>query len=465
MQDNNTSVAREENGAHNKRHWSSIGYVLIAFACAISLWFYVADYDRIIEKEIQNVPVELVLPTNESLSVESGLGNYVNIRVSGRKADVIDMTADDLRAYIDTTGVNEETNRAFDVQVEVLRKGVSVVDSRNIPQVTVVLVESVVKDFPVEPVIKHLIDTPNYIETSCVPGTIKITGSASIINSIVTAEVREDVGKIEGDSSVWGNVVLKDAKGNVVPQTYLDLDTTDVKVYIDVFTKKELDVEVQFTGGVYDVATSGAKIQCNPSKVMVVGPLKSLEPHDRVVLELDEKLIEDSDYTCTLELPTLSDYVNMEYEGGITEVEVSITENLITKTEMEINNEMVVFDALDDFNVDIIALKVDDGEYQETTQIVIRGDRESISKLTEQKVDVTFDLEKAIEDYKNDLIDNSEIVRITDIPATITYSNLGGVFTKNKVFVTIEVSYNSTEDSGEDISDEYSLSQEDTEVN
>ncbi|MBQ3195793.1 MAG: hypothetical protein IJB65_04940 [Clostridia bacterium] len=438
------------------RSWSTMGYILIAFACAISLWFYVADYDRIIEKEILNVPVELVLPPNENLSVESGLGNYINVKVSGKKADVMDMTAGDLRAYIDASGVNEETNRTFDVQVDVLRNGVSVVNSRDIPKVTVVLVEPVYKDFPIKPVIKHSIDEPNFIKTSCVPSCVKIMGSASIINSIVTAEVSEDVGEIDGDCSVWGKIVLKDADGNIVPQTYLDLDETDAKIYIDVFTKKELDVEVLFTGGVYDVNTSGAEIRCNPSSVTVVGPLKTLQAKDTVSVEIDEKLISDSDYSCTVELPNLSKYVNVEYVDGLESVEVSITHSLITSTVLNVNKDDVTFTNDNKFEVVVSGVRVNDSEYADSAQIMFLGLRESINKLPQQSLELSVDLEAVLESHEG-TFEEGAVVEIIDVPVEKPYTSLEGVFTKDNIYITIEVTYNPFAESSEESLGELSI--------
>ncbi len=435
------------------RSWSTMGYILIAFACSLTLWFYVADYDRITEEEIKNVKVDLILPSNENLSVESGLNNYITVKVSGRKADVEGMSAKDLHAFIDLSGIKEETNRAFEVQFEKLPKGVTVVNNRDIPKISVVLVESVIRDVSIKADIKHSISQPNFIETSCVPGSVKITGSASLVNSIATAEVCEDAGKIEGDCYVMGKIVLKDADGNVIPQTYLDLDQTEAKVYIDVFTRKELDVDVKFIGGIYNVETSGAEIHCNPSTVTIVGPLKTLESKNNVELEIDERDILGSDYVCKVELPDLSKYVNVEYANETDEVEVSIRHTLISYKELDVNKDDISFINSKDYIVNVTGIRVNDDVYGDMTQVTFIGLRESVNKLTLQKLVLEVDLNTVLDSY-NASYDPGETFTLTDVVLESPDSLVSDVFTPDEIYVSLEITYDPVEESSGENSDE-----------
>ncbi|MBE6677890.1 MAG: hypothetical protein E7597_03745 [Ruminococcaceae bacterium] len=438
------------------RSWSTMGYILIAFACSLTLWFYVADYDRITEEEIKNVKVELILPSNENLSVESGLDNYITVKVSGRKADVEGMSAKDLHAFIDLSGIKEETSRAFEVQFEKLPNGVTVVNNRDIPKISVVLVESVIRDVPIKADIKHSITQPNFIETSCVPGSVKITGSASIVNSIATAEVYEDAGKIDGDCYVMGKIVLKDAGGNIIPQTYLDLDQTEAKVYIDVFTRKELAVDVKFTGGIYSAETSGAEIHCNPSTVTVVGPLKTLETKKNVEVEIDERDILGSDYVCSVELPDLSKYVNVEYANDAKEVEVSIRHTLITSAVLDISTDDISFINDEDFVVNVTGIRIDEESYGDTAQVMFIGLRESVDKLSLQKLDLELDLGALLENYEEPF-EVGQIFTISDIVLERPDATVGDVFTPNEVYISLEISYDPMEGSLEEQSSEEEL--------
>ena len=438
MKTKNNTVANDNprNNIKNNR-WSAIGYVAIAFACAVALWFYVADYDRIIEKDISNVPVELVLPADESLSVESGMDNYITVKVSGKKADVMDMTADDLRAYVDASGVKDETDRAFDVQVDVLREGISVINTRDIPSVTVVLVKPTVKNILVVADIDYTIDEPNYIRTTCAPQYVTVKGSANLVNSISAAEVSTNVGKIEGNISTYGKIVLKDEAGNIVPQTYLTMNETDATVYIDAYTKKELPIEVEFTGGVYDVNTAGAEILCVPDKVTVNGPLKSLQNRDSVLIEIDEKEIEDSDYLGVFSLPDLSEHVNISYEDGVKDVEVSITQNQIASTVVTVHAESVIVENYEGYDVVIKEISVNEGEGSQSAQVLFRGFYESIRTLTEQKLELSFDLMDALMGLEVEV--GTETMTLRMVPVKIGYSGLTGVFTTDEVFVTVEI--------------------------
>ncbi|MBR6594554.1 MAG: hypothetical protein IKK83_05175 [Clostridia bacterium] len=444
METNNNVMENEiEVTAVQNKRWVTVGYIAVAFICAIALWFYVADYDRIIEKEITNVPVALLVPSEETgLSVESGMDNFITVKVTGKKALINEMTADDLYAYVDASGIKDEIDVQLDVQVDVLVEGVSVSDARDIPSISVSLVKNTIKDFVVTPeIVGGSWDAAFDLVTQCLTPSIKITGSASQINNIDVAVVRLDVGEINGPKLTYGTIELLDSDGNTIPQTYLTLSEKNIEVYINVFTEKELVLDVAFSGGIYDIDTAGAEVKCSPASVTVYGPLKKLEALEALTIYVDEKKIDGATYSETISLPALSE--EMVYKNGDTDVAVTIKQNDIMSKSVAVRLDNInIVNVPEGMRVDISGMSVNGGEYGDEAKIVIRGYRESVQTINALMLDISVDY--------TDYFGDTEM-EFNDVEAKIGYVDVHGVFTTDVIrisgYVNFEEGDNSSDES------------------
>ena len=400
----NAEIAKESTPSR-KNSWSTIGYLVVAFACAVSLWFYVADYDRVVETTIENVQVELRLPPAETrLVAESGKGNYVDIKVKGRKADLSNLKAADLKAYVDVSAYETEIDEKFAIQVDV-PDGISLVDSRELPMVTVRLVERVVEEFTVEAVIVDGSWGGNYTPEFEFPkgDSVNIKGSNSIIEKIDKVLVEIDVGYLEGTRTFTESVVLYDSDGAEISQTYLSLDKKQIDVKVDLYTSKELTLKAEYVGGVYSVEAAGAEVTFEPSKVTVYGPLNVInEMSDELVIPIDERNIDtaspDEEYTETFVFKELGDKV--VYKDGASSASVSIKQNIATKTLTYTKDDITVILPDDlDVNVEIKGFSINNEELTETGYIDFKGVYESIVKLNVLKPEIYIDFTNYIPDY------------------------------------------------------------------
>lgn len=446
---NNPNIEQTELSAAspNKRRWTSMGYILIAFMCAMGLWFYVADYDTIVERTITSVPVDLLLPDAETgLTVESGMEKFVEVIVTGKKAVVNEVTAADLYAYIDASGIKNEMDVALDIQVDSLKDGVSVVKKSDTPTITVRVVSNTTKPFKVTAKeVGGAYDPAYTIKMQCLTPQIDIEGSASVINRIASAEVRIDVGDIYEPKLAWGTVVLLDSDGNTIPQTYLKLSEENIQVYVNVLVEKELKVNVEFSGNVYDVETAGAEIICTPATVTVYGGITKLADMDELTLYVDETQIDGDTFILDMELPDLSDD-EIEYRSEGKNVLVTIKQSQIISKTLPVKIENISVKNLPEHLLpQISALGVNGEEQSTSVSIVVTGYRETVEMLSTSLLDIYIDFSDYIPSPGEEFV----------MDAYINYPNMQGVFTTDKITVygVMELNEEFFENSSGDVSE------------
>lgn len=419
----------ESSEASKSNTWRTVGYFAIAFLCAIALWFYVADYDREVEKTISNVQVELRLPPDGTgLVAESGKGNVVEITIKGKKADLNNLTADDIEAYIDVSDFETEIDENFTIQVDV-PDGVSVVDSRELPLINVRLVSKVRRPFTVEAEkVAGSVGDCTYKFEYPKGNTVNIEGSQSIIERISSVKAEIDVGFLEGTRTFTESIVLYDSDGEIVPQTYLSLDKKQIDIKVVLYTSKELILKAEYVGGVYSVDEAGADISFDPAIVTVTGPLNVINDMDNyLVVEIDERDINLSSpsevYSGKYDLKEIGN--NVSYEGDISSVNVSIKQNIATKSvSFSVEDVVIILPDELQLDVEIKGLKINGGELSPAVTVDFKGLYDSISKLGVTKPDICIDFTGYVPDLEKEYTVDADI----HFPA--------GVFTLDIIQVT-----------------------------
>ena len=94
----------------SKNDYSPVIPIILSLVCAFVLWMYVMSVESPTYTEtFKNVGVSL---QNESiiakngLSVVSGTGYHVDVTVTGRKSIISRLDSDDIKAYVDLSGIS-----------------------------------------------------------------------------------------------------------------------------------------------------------------------------------------------------------------------------------------------------------------------------------------------------------------------------------------------------------------------
>lgn len=421
----------------------SFGYLAVAFVAALTLWFYVADYDTIVEKTFSNIPVELIYPTKGDIVVESGEGKLISVTVMGKKADINEMKSEDIRAYVDVSGVTKDGEFDAEIIVE-LPNDITLVDN-NALSVTHIIVSLAVPtskqlDVEVKIVGGQWADIYD-LYPECEPGKIEITGAKSIVERVAHAYVNIDVGEIERPVQMRGKIELVDDNGDTVPQNNLkienngnELTNSTVEIYVRMETEKELPIVVQFTGGVF--TESDALISCSPATVTVRGGVEKLRKMESLSISIDETAIGNS-YSGTLPLPELDETLSYISEEEFVDVAI-VFRDLQTVTLSMTTEDIVVKGLPDGLAARLQFLPGENGLVPSSAEITVRGYRESIVDLRRERLellDITVDFTEFAESESGVHVGQ----KYASLEVTVTFKDLKGVFTTDKIAVSAEI--------------------------
>lgn len=97
------------------------------------------------------------------------------------------------------------------------------------------------------------------------------TGPKSLVSTIDKAVVKVDVTDSTSDISTYAEVVLYDAEGNIVPTDNLSINTTSVRVSVQILATKEVPLEYSVMGTPAQGYMFTGEIESNPATVRIAG--------------------------------------------------------------------------------------------------------------------------------------------------------------------------------------------------
>jgi len=193
---------------------------LLSIVLAFLLWLYVmGEENPEIPYEISNVPVKL---TNSDTLEKKGLivldeKNYtVNVKVRGRRSDVLNIAAQNISAFADLSRVNSNGTNVIPVTVEGLPRNVSLVSIN--PSEIKVEIDNIAKtQMPVTvKIIGNVMDGYAMQPAIPTPGEVLVTGPESKINLIKNVMAGVNVSYKKEDVKISVPVVAVDREGKEV---------------------------------------------------------------------------------------------------------------------------------------------------------------------------------------------------------------------------------------------------------
>ncbi len=421
---------------------STMGYIIVAFVCALTLWFYVADYDTVVEKTFYSVPVQVLAPTKSDIVVESGEGKLVNVTVYGKKADINKVDNNDINAFVDVRNAPSDGEINAEINVE-LPDGITLVETNalSITHVVVGLAIPTVKELPVNVVmVSGNLDIMYEAVPECITcSTVNVTGSSSVIERVDRAVVNVDVGELEQPKLILGKKIeLYDKDGKPVSMSYIkvtdpngdEIVNAKVDVYIHLYMEKELPVVVKFTGGVF--STENANISVSPQTVRVKGSIDRIKRMEEITLSVDETTFE-KEYNAVMELPDYGD--NVKYLDSITEATVDIQlKDIQSYTHRVSASDIKSVNLPEGFAATYSFTAEDGAEAPEEVAITIRGYKKSIEQI-HGKIDVVVDFSDVFEAGESP-VDGAKYYALG---ATVMFKDINGVFTTDKISVDVVI--------------------------
>ena len=268
-----TKTAADEQAAREarmRRNIENISCVIIVLF-AIFLWMYVktaeVDFE---ERQISNVQVALRGTELVAYSPVSKCTETLDVTVRGRRADIEDITAADLVAYVDLSEVAAAGKHSLEVQFESLPDGVSIAKQS---RATVVIYMDKTATHEIPLVLKaesftcpagSTVGTPEAADS-----VLHVTGPSNLLSTVARVELSLSLGNVSTSLTTQtdprrASVVLYDNAGAIVDSPYLMVADTSLSVYVPLYVTKQLNVKI-------DNATDFSGVQYAPATVWVRG--------------------------------------------------------------------------------------------------------------------------------------------------------------------------------------------------
>lgn len=389
----------------------NIAAALFSFLVAMFLWYYVSENDTAqYESTVHSVPV--TLKNNSPLSILSGNDLTVDVTVSGRKADVIALSAENISAYVeietDTVAGKNKCNVMCD-----LPNGISLV-SLSSSTVTVYLDNTATLSVPVTVAVTDIVIDSGYElgQAQSDVSSIWVTGPEAVVNTIAEARLTVSLGHVTKTVSCSGSVVLLDAQGNEVISPYIRHSVSTVNATVPVSKTREVEIGISFLHDIFN--SQNCTVSVSPAFLKIKGDADAV---DRVQLQykIDEKALELSSDN------TVERRISVSLPSGVTNVdgidEIVVTVNasgIVTKT----------------FSTSVQLINLPSGvtvTHKPTISVKIRGDRATVERLNSYNIIATADMSGAMAG------DNVRTV-------TLSYSSFDGkVFEIGSYEVTVTV--------------------------
>ncbi|MGH2331222.1 CdaR family protein [Thermoanaerobacter mathranii] len=210
---------------------------LLSLVLAFLLWLYVmGEENPEIPYDINNVPVKLI---NSDILEKKGLiildeKNYtVNVKIKGRRSDVLNIAAQNISAFADLSRVNSKGTNVIPVTVEGLPRNVSLV-SINPPEIKVEIDKIEKTQMPVAvKIIGNVME--GYAMQSAVPtpGEVLVIGPESKVNLIKNVIAGVNVSYKKGDIKISVPVVAVDREGKEVKGVTITPNLVEVYVSVN----------------------------------------------------------------------------------------------------------------------------------------------------------------------------------------------------------------------------------------
>ncbi|MCQ2425042.1 MAG: CdaR family protein [Lachnospiraceae bacterium] len=355
--------------------WTArIVVVLLAFM----IWFFVMSVNSTdIRWSIGDVPVEIV---NESgLSVLSGDEVTVDVTITGRRNMKNSLSASDLRTYVTVEEGTEAGKYTFDISVD-LPSGVQL-DSLSQSRLSLYLDNTATTTVPVSVrLTDYMLESGYELDTGgivCSPASIRVTGPEAVLNTIGSAAVVLELGKVTRTVNYNGSVVLIDQSGSEISNSYVKMQTSSVTVTVPVTKTRQMPLEVGFLYGYFN--DKNVKITAEPAVVTIRGSAEAVDAAEWRYTVNEKEILSADKYTVPFRLPAGVTAEDAPESVVITIEPVGTVTRTLTVSDFVLNNP-------NGLSASILT---------ESLSVTVRGPEQTVRYLTPAAITASVDLSAA----------------------------------------------------------------------
>lgn len=317
--------------------------IIIAVLSAIVLWIYVLGYDSPNYEKEFNVTVtaegESKLREEKNYTIISDFGFSIKVTVSGPQTEVNMLRAEDIRAYIDVSGVTTRGSNSLPIYVVLPNENKLAVTAKSSESAVVFIDECISARIPVR------VEFSDYTlaadltlgDYTTTPVSVEVEGPKSMIDTIEYAYAPVTLPReISGSVKVNTSVSLRNSNGNVVNNSYLVLKTPSVEVSVPVEKTKNVPVKVYFVGGYF--GTDSAVITLSHEYIRVKGVAEAVDQLDEIKISVVENRLVTDEIVKNITFPA-----GVESADGVTSVTAKIVFNDLVRRTISLYTDQCEF--------------------------------------------------------------------------------------------------------------------------
>lgn len=201
---------------------------LICLLVAIVLWFVVINEQNPTSESSYTVPV--VVENLDSQYIATDVPKNVYIRLTGPRNTMVNVGANDIKAYVDLSAAEEGT-MSVPIQVD-LPAGIKIT-KQSIATANVRIDVYAVKEMKLTPQLEGTLDNDLSVESvKMVPEKVIVSGARRLVNQINRAEVAIPVGGKKNDFTIMSPVRLLKDDGSSIEGLEVTPSQSNVKVTV-----------------------------------------------------------------------------------------------------------------------------------------------------------------------------------------------------------------------------------------
>ncbi|WP_034430013.1 CdaR family protein [Caldisalinibacter kiritimatiensis] len=388
-----------------KKKPNNITIKIISIVFAVIMWTYVmSEMNPQIDKEIKNVKVDIL---NLESVEQSGLvlmdpkEATIDVKVTGRRNDLVNITNTDIIAQVDVRGYSEGVNK---VPVEVKGPDELEIIDFTPKQILFKFDQIIQKQLPVTiKTIGKVADSYSLGKFQLSPSSVIVKGPRSWVNSVNTVTITVDVNELSSDLNTSLPLKPINDKGEEVGT--VEVNPNVVNVNVPILPVKIVSVEPQLKGEpLKDFKITSVIV--NPTVVKIKGRKEVLDKIESIKTQPV-----DISYTISnikREIP-LQIPQGVEVIGDAQNPVVRVGIEEILDKEIKINVEDISLrNKQDNLGVEII-------EPLQEISVNVKGIESKIQNLSSEDISLYLDLEGLTKGEYEVSIKNESIYGIDDI--------------------------------------------------
>ena len=372
---------------------NNMAIAIYAVIISVILWFVISiTIYPTTPKTFNNVPLDIDITgtsaESNGLSVIESSTEKVNVTIMGNRSRIGNLKAEDLVAKAVVENVNEAGEKNLKINVFCKDSNVNFEITDIKPSTVNVMFDRIsTREYEVDVEAPNITAAENLDidknDFSCSPSVMEITGPSKQLDNIQKVSVLVN-NKQTLDSAYTfysSDIILYDKNDSKIDASGITFDTTDFKIDIPVYMKKELNLSYDIKYAPSDFDTSSLALEMNVDSIILASPNTNIKKLDSWNIGSIPLYDIDLDFNKQFPIEIPENYKDL---SNISNVSVKLnTEGLAQKTVTV--NDISVINASSEYNCSA-------NTYGLVFDII--GPEKDIEEITEKDIMVTVDLLK-----------------------------------------------------------------------